>query len=54
MENKKKVKQYLFIAYEMYIKNVTKEDLDNNINGINLLLEMDDFERWLKEQDITI
>lgn len=54
MESKKKINQYLFIAYEMYVKNVSKEDLDNNINGIQLLMEIDDFNRWLKEQNITI
>ena len=40
-----RTRAWLFIAYEMYVLNKSKEDLDNMGN-----LEMDEFERWWKEQ----
>lgn len=43
-----KVRSYLFIAYEMYIKCRSKEYLNNELEGFALLMEMDDFESWLK------
>ena len=42
-----KVRPYLFIAYEMYVKGKSKEYLDNELSGFALLAEMDSFESWL-------
>ena len=48
----KKVNNYLFIAYEMYVKERTKEQL-NQLNGIELVMELDDFKRWLFREGIV-
>ena len=44
-----KVRPYLFIAYEMYVKGQSKEYLDNELSGFALLAEMDSFNSWLNE-----
>lgn len=53
MQNLNLIKQYLFIAYELYICDKTKKELDD-ISSFNLYMEMNDFERWLKNQGIYI
>ena len=49
-----KIRDYLFIAYEMYVKEKSKEWLDNELNGIELLFEMDDFKRWMIKEGIKL
>lgn len=36
---------WLFIAYEMYCKGLTKEEVDN-LDGFTLIMELDSFQRW--------
>lgn len=36
---------WLFIAYEMYCKGLTKEEVDN-LDGFTLIMEFDSFEKW--------
>ena len=49
-----KVRNYLFIAYEMYVKGKTKEWLDKDLYGIELLCEMDEFKRWMRREGIEL
>lgn len=49
-----KIRDYLFIAYEMYVKERSKEWLDNELNGIELLFEIDDFKRWMVKEGIKL
>lgn len=37
------------IGYGMYYRNYTKEQLDN-MNGIEILMLRDEFEKWLKTE----
>ena len=46
--DEKRMRTYAFIGYAMYEKGYTKEALDD-ISGFNLVMLMDDFERWCKE-----
>lgn len=48
MVNKDKIKHWAFVGWAMYQKGKTKEELDE-ISGINLLILIDEFDRWLIE-----
>lgn len=49
-----KVRNYLFIAYEMYVQGKSKEWLDKDLYGIELLCEMDEFKRWMRREGIEL
>lgn len=38
------------VGYAMYEKGMTKAELDS-LDGINILLLRDEFEKWLEEKD---
>lgn len=37
---------WIFIGFEMYYKGLTKEELDG-LTSLEMIMEMDDFERWM-------
>lgn len=48
-----KIRAYVFIAYEMYIKGLTKEEVDS-LSAFNLVMEMDDYNKWVKAQNLEL
>ncbi len=39
-------KAWMFIGFEMYYKGLTKEEL-NKLTSIEMIMEQDDFEKWV-------
>jgi len=37
---------WIFVAYEMYYKGLTKEELDS-MTPFEMVVEMDDFDKWI-------